>query len=207
MFFIIRRRGEVGALVLLAVGLAAIEPFYHFVGGYGHCLTLLWVIGSGTALAFHNLPTLRTRWPRLSDRHIRRVAAALTVAGMLFMVGRYFATKGQIYELQFGLFLALFLFALLFALGGISAHFGVSATFGILAGYSYSLYLIHHTLLDLVWTTHPSLEGSPIAFWSMILLCNFAAIAFWWLFERHHRQLARLARGWLARRRAAALAS
>src|SRR5690606_13013877 len=73
MFFIVRRGGEIGAFGLLALALVAIEPLYHFVGGFGQCLTMLWIVGSGAALLFHRFPALRARWPRLADARVRRV--------------------------------------------------------------------------------------------------------------------------------------
>ena len=83
---------------------------------------------------------------------------------------------------------------------------GPAGLIGFIAAYSYSLYLIHHTILELVWVKRPDLVGSEAAFWAMIAICNLAAILFWWAFERHHRQLAQAARGWLARRRTAFIA-
>jgi peptidoglycan/LPS O-acetylase OafA/YrhL len=206
MFFVVRRGGEIGALGLLALALVAIEPFYHFIGGFGQCLTILWIIGSGAAFLFHRFPELRARWPRLADGRVRLIAGGLAAAAVVFMAGRFFATKGQIYELQFGLFLALFLFGLLFALSGVRQT-GPAALIGFIAGYSYSLYLLHHTVLELVAVKRPDLIGSHAAFWAMIVVCNLVSIVFWWLFERHHRQLARAARSWLARRRTTVLAS
>ena len=206
MFFIVRRGGEIGALGLLALAVAAIEPFYHFVGGYDHCLTMLWIVGSGMAFLFHRFPSVRARWPRLADGRVRRAAGAVAIAALVSMAGRLFANGVHANELQFGLFLALFLFGVLFALSGRHASGVLPAAIGFVAGYSYSLYLIHHTLLDLVWNRRPDLAGNALAFWSMILLCNLAAIGFWWVFERHHRTLARSARAWLARRRTTVLA-
>ncbi|MBX6369348.1 MAG: acyltransferase [Rhodospirillales bacterium] len=206
MFFIVRRGGEIGALGLIALAVVAIEPLYHFVGGFGQCLTMLWIVGSGAALLFHRFPKLRARWPRLADARLRRVSAALAGAAIVFMAGRFFATRGEVYELQFGLFLALFVFGVLFSLSGVRIGGGGAAAVGFLAAYSYSLYLIHHSLLDVVWVERPDFVGDPLAFWAMILVCNLAAIAFWWLFERHHRALSRLARGRLRRRRAAVVA-
>jgi peptidoglycan/LPS O-acetylase OafA/YrhL len=206
MFFVVRRGGEIGALGLLALALVAIEPFYHFVGGYDNCLTILWIIGSGMAFLFHRFPALRARWPRLADGRVRGLAAGVALAGVVCMAARVFANGGHANELQFGLFLALFLFGVLFALSGMRAEGAVPTLFGFLAAYSYSLYLIHHTLLDLVWVRRPDLAGDKLAFWAMILVCNLASILFWWAFERHHRALARLARGRLARRRATVVA-
>jgi peptidoglycan/LPS O-acetylase OafA/YrhL len=206
MFFIVRRGGEIGAFGLLALAVAAIEPFYHFVGGYDHCLTMLWVAGSAMAFLFHRFPALRARWPRLADTRLRQLAGGLALAGLLCMVTRVFANGGHFTELQFGLFLALSVFGVLFALSGVRAKGALPASLGFLAGYSYSLYLIHHSLLDFILVRRPDLVGDRLAFWGAILFCNLAAIVFWWAFERHHRALARLARGWLARRRAAVLA-
>jgi peptidoglycan/LPS O-acetylase OafA/YrhL len=210
MFFVVRRGGEISRIGLLALCLVSIEPLYHFVGGYGQCLTMVWLIGSGMAIAFHSLPALRARWPRLGDDRVRRMAAIAAAAGLIFMLARIAAkphlvtVRGGLYELQFSVFLAMLIFGGLLALTGIRRA-GPAALVGFVAGYSYSLYLIHHSIVELFWVKRPDLVGSHAAFWMVIVVCNLAAIVFWWAFERHHRQLAKGARAWLARRRSAVL--
>jgi peptidoglycan/LPS O-acetylase OafA/YrhL len=211
MFFVVRRGSEIGALGLVALLLVAVEPLYHVVGGHGQCLTLLWAVGAGAALFFHRLPSLRARFPRFSEARVRAIGGTVAAAGLVFMAARVAANPrlvgapGAIYELQFGLFLAMLVFGALFFLAGRPHHAGVAGPTAFLAGYSYSLYLIHSTILEVVWVERPDLVGSHVAFWALILLCNLAAIAFWWAFERHHRQMAKAARAWLARRRSEAL--
>jgi peptidoglycan/LPS O-acetylase OafA/YrhL len=210
MFFIVRRGGEISRLGLLALCLVSIEPLYHLVGGYGQCLTMVWLVGSAMAFVFHSLPALRARWPRLGDDRLRRFAAMAALAGIVFMAGRIAGKpqlvmeRGALYELQFAVFLAMLIFGALFALTGVRRA-GPAAIVGFIAGYSYSLYLIHHSIVELLWVKRPDLIGSHAAFWGVIVLSNLAAIVFWWAFERHHRQMAKAARAWLARRRSEAL--
>jgi peptidoglycan/LPS O-acetylase OafA/YrhL len=185
-------------LFLVFVG---VEPFYHFIGGYASCLTMMWLIGMGAAIFFHRLPALRVRMPFLTERRIYRLGLAAVPVGLVLMAGRLFANKYVIYELQLGLFLGLTIFGLLFALGQVKVvRGGLLARFcGALAAYSYSLYLTHHSILEFFHVRHPEWVGSLTAFWALILLSNLVAIAFWWAFERHHRQLARWARAHLPR--------
>jgi peptidoglycan/LPS O-acetylase OafA/YrhL len=210
MFFVVRRGGEISRFGVLALCLAAIEPLYHFVGGYGQCLTMLWLIGCVMAFLFHALPTLRRRWSRLGDDHLQRFGIIVALAAIVFMGARIAANPrlvtvpGAIYELQFGLFLAMLLFGVMLAFSGLRRP-GPAMLVGFVAGYSYSLYLIHHSIVELLWVKRQDLIGSQAAFWLVILVSNLAAIAFWWAFERHHRQMAKAARAWLARRRAAVL--
>jgi peptidoglycan/LPS O-acetylase OafA/YrhL len=117
---------------------------------------------------------------------------------------RLMTVPGAIYELQFGLFMALLLFGLMFAFSGLRRA-GPQTLVGFVAGYSYSLYLIHHSIVELLWVKRQDLIGSHAAFWGLIVVSNLAAIVFWWAFERHHRQMAKAARAWLARRRSAVL--
>ena len=99
-------------------------------------------------------------------------------------------------EFQFGLFLAVLVFALFFALGFARLRVapGLERVVGFVAGYSYSLYLVHHTLVEFLAIHYPDRQNSPTMFWAAIAAANLLAVVFWYLFERHHRQLARWAK-------------
>jgi peptidoglycan/LPS O-acetylase OafA/YrhL len=59
-----------------------------------------------------------------------------------------------------------------------------------LANYSYSLYLTHLTIFWFAFVRFPGHEDDSRLFWLAIATANAVAIAFWWLFERHHRRIA-----------------
>jgi peptidoglycan/LPS O-acetylase OafA/YrhL len=185
--------GWAGALVL---GVVAIEPVYHFVGGYDHCLTMLWVLGMGASLLLIRLRAMAAARPDVASPRLLRIALAVAGAASLAIVGRLFANKFAVAEFQFGLFLALLVFALFFALGfaRLQVAPGLERVIAFVAGYSYSLYLVHHTLVEFLAIHYPDRQDSPAMFWIAIAAANLLAVVFWYLFERHHRQLARWAK-------------
>ena len=197
------RRGRLGLAGGLVLAFVAGEPLYHLVGGYDECLTALWIVGFAASLLFLRLPALAARDKRLTLAGWRRLWLAAASAGALAMAVRLFANGFEIAELQFSLFLATALFGSFFALGTWrgAVPAAVERLVGFLAGYSYSLYLTHYTLLEFLRVRFPGAPNDPGAFWLAILAANLLAIAFWWLFERHHRRLADWAKTWLVRHR------
>jgi peptidoglycan/LPS O-acetylase OafA/YrhL len=107
---------------------------------------------------------------------------------------RLFVNGLTVYELQLGLYLALFLFLAHHVIGasGIKVGAAVAAVPRFVADFSYSLYLTHFTLLVLLATmVSDGRLSRNAALWICLVGANGLAIAFWALFERHHRALAR----------------
>ncbi|HZS84587.1 MAG TPA: acyltransferase [Stellaceae bacterium] len=196
------RRGRLGRGAMLALGFAAIEPAYHFVGGYDECLTLLWIAGMGASLLFWNLPALARRWPALDGRRLHRAALIVAAAAAVSIIGRLFSNRSELLEFQIGLFIGVLLFALLIALGFVQNRIPriVVRLVGFIAGYSYSLYLTHHTLLEFLAIRFGDRHGSAAMFWLVVIAANGLAMVFWVLFERHYKRLARSLKDRLARR-------
>ncbi len=189
----------VGVMVLGAV---AIEPLYYVIGGYDNCLGLLWLIGMAVSLLFVHLPKWQAgkAW-RVTEGRWRIYCLAACALSVFFMFGRIVAIHledkgGSFVELQFALFLAVALFSVLFALGTVEkVPRPLARAASFVAGYSYSLYLIHMTLLVYIYLRYPGHDNDPRFFWYGIAVSNIAAIIFWWLFERHYRKLAVLMKG------------
>jgi peptidoglycan/LPS O-acetylase OafA/YrhL len=192
-----------GALGILALVLVAIEPLYYLVGGFDQCLGLLWLIGMAASILYLRLPQIAEQFPQFDESRRRRLFLIVAGAALLAMAGRLFANHAVITELQFGVFLAIFLFALLFACGASRRIVpkAVERSVGFVAGYSYSLYLTHHTILEFLSIRLSGVVGNAAIFWIAIAASNVVAIGFWYLFERHHRHLARILRDSLAKRR------
>lgn len=192
------RFGLIGGIVL---GLVAIEPLYHFVGGYDSCLSMLWVIGLMASAAFLSFPQFTPSLTQLDWNHFHRMCLIVGGASVAAMAARLFGNHFNVAELQFGVFLAAAVFALLFAFGGWRRAIPrqLERVCAFLAGYSYSLYLTHYTVIEFLNVKFPGHRHDPHFFWLAILSSNVVAIAFWWLFERHHRHIARLAKSWLAK--------
>jgi peptidoglycan/LPS O-acetylase OafA/YrhL len=190
-----------GILILAAVG---VVPLYNAMGGVGQCLSFVWAIGAAAAwvqdrLMRHGGPAAligRRRWAR-------GVAGLLAISALL-MVGRLQATDARIYDLQFALFAGGVLFGGFFLLGlaPITVPRIVSRSIDRIADYSYSLYLIHYTVLIWFAVHRPSASHyDPATYWAVFAISNGAAWIFWFLFERHYHWLATRAKGLLDRRR------
>jgi peptidoglycan/LPS O-acetylase OafA/YrhL len=193
------RPGRLGPAAILFLAFAAIEPLYHFVGGYGRCLSMLWVVGLGASWLLVNLPRLQARDLLPPKPRLFRISAAVAIAGVFFMAGRLVSNRFETREFQFSLFLALTLFGILFALGYVRTRVprAMGWVVGFLAAYSYSLYLTHHTILEYASVKRPDLIGHAGSFWLMVVVANMLAIVFWFLFERHYRLLARVIKAYI----------
>ncbi|HTI85167.1 MAG TPA: acyltransferase [Alphaproteobacteria bacterium] len=181
------------------VAFAAIEPFYYFVGGVNECMSVLWVIGMGMSLFFLRLPRIMNSVPTMNAQHWSRGFLLLALFGMLCMAVR-FVRITYVSELQFGVFLALALFGLLFALATAHVPAWFEKSIAWMANYSYSLYLTHLPILTLFVFWFPERRWDPMLLVSAIVASNVFAILFAYLFERHHRRLAKWLNG-LGRRR------
>src|SRR5262249_11923104 len=110
---------------------------------------------------------------------------ALTSALLLLASYRLVAVQGNFYDLPFALLLAT---SLVFALRVVENWKwveGTEAPITFFAGYSYTLYLTHYTVM----TAMRSLDGMALVL-TVTAAANLLAIAMWWLFERHHRAVA-----------------
>ncbi len=195
----LRNRREWTLKQIAVLACVAIVPFYFLVGGVDNCLTLLWITGMGVSLIFINMPKWAEflRWPFADGRWARR-CAILSGFGVLCMACRLVALKleghpGEFVELQFSVFLAVAIFSMLFALASVQRvpRMIVKGT-KFFAGYSYSLYLTHATVIIYIYLRFPGHQHDPRFFWYSIAASNVLAIAFWWVFERHYQKVAAL---------------
>jgi peptidoglycan/LPS O-acetylase OafA/YrhL len=190
-----------GAFGFVVLALVAIEPVYYIVGGYDQCLGLLWLVGMAASILYLRLPQIAERLPQFDDARWLRLFLVVAGAGLVAMAARLFANHVEITELQFGVFLAIFIFALLFACGA-SRYVvpkWIERGIGFIAGYSYSLYLTHHTILEFLSVRLSGEMSERALFWTGVASSNVVAIGFWYLFERHHRHLARMCKDFLVK--------
>ena len=176
-----------------------IVPGYHLIGGFGECLTALWLVGMGFSICFVHGGT--TGWSNV-DKYKRSILVLIGIFGLL-LIGRLVATNFRIYDLQTGFFLGSVLFLILFLCGakgiGVPSRAARCAKFA--AGYSYSLYLVHNTFVVVVSLMYPNMSHNGTIFSVAVLGSNVVAIVFWWLFERHYKTLSCWVRGVLNRMR------
>lgn len=184
---------------IVLLGFLSVVPFYYLIGGQIDCLTLLWLIGLGASVTFIN----SGKWLALPPTRAWFYSAIILLAAIVSMVGRLFSHKFDygnfnFWELQFGVFVAIALFAPLLGLASVQkvpALLKKTATF--FSSYSYSLYLIHIPIILCLYISFPHHDSDVAFFWIATSVAHVVAIAFWWLFERHYRTLAK----WLKTRR------
>lgn len=203
-FFTLRGRSITwrGLAILAVLG---VVPVYNAMGGVGDCLSFVWALGAGVALGRHRF----CRWAAvrggvLRSRRAAVISALAVVAFAAMLGGRAYVTDFRVYDLQFAIFAGGILFGTLFLLGfepfTLPAPVRRGADF--LADYSYSLYLIHFTILIFIAVHRPSADlDDPLMFVAVLGVANLAALLFWFLFERHYPVLTAAARSALDRRR------
>jgi len=193
LFLVVRGRAGRTAAGVAFAGFLAIEPAYHFVGGYGQCLTMIWVIGMLLAICDGRIGAgVAALWADAGRGRLLLAGAVVVLAAMTAM--RLIVNGLKVYELQFGLYLCLLLFLVHHIVGAAGTRLPdrVAAVPRFVADFSYSLYLTHFTLIVLLSTfvADGRLTGDA-AFWICLAGANGLAILFWYLFERHHRALTR----------------
>lgn len=203
-FFTLRGR-SLTTKSLLILGVLGAVPIYNAIGGVGDCLSFVWALGACVAWLWHRL----CHWTAARGGVMRNSRLALLCAfGILFSAillgGRLLATDFRIYDLQFATFAAGILFGTLFLLG--FAPFTLPSRFrraiDFVADYSYSLYLIHFTVLIFLAVRYPSGgDYDPAMFLGVLVGANLCAVLFWFVFERHYHALAQSAKAALDRRR------
>jgi peptidoglycan/LPS O-acetylase OafA/YrhL len=202
-FFVARTR-RLAARDILILAAVGVVPLYNAMGGVGQCLSFVWMLGAGAAALQDRL--MRRGGPAALPGRRRWTlgTAGLVLISALLLAGRLLATGGKVYDLQFAIFAAGVLFGGFFLLGlaPIAVPRLVSRAIDRIADYSYSLYLIHYTVLIWFVVHRPAPDHyDPATFVEIFLIANAAAWVFWFLFERHYHRLAGLAKSLLDRRR------
>jgi peptidoglycan/LPS O-acetylase OafA/YrhL len=197
-----RGRPSWGTQALTAVALFAVV--YHAATGYGQCLSLFWVIGALGPWAVDADRKLQRRFG-LSDKRTLGLIAAWIGLCVALIVLRGLSRKLDFYAFQLGLFLAGLLIGLVWLTGRINIDFSplLSSVARSIAKQTYALYLTHNAVL----TYYISLYGAKLTLWEglgLVVACNVVAVPFYWLFDRHHKVVARWARSlqwpaWLLR--------
>lgn len=149
---------------------AFIAAFNFTVG----VLAFTWTLGALGALLFARLP--RAPWLLIS-------------IGLISLAGyRYAISTDQFYDLSVNLLVGAAFVAALKAVENWQLPSLVSSIGAGMAAFSYTLYLIHY----------PFKYITPG--WQAIVWANVVAVVFWWLFERHHKAIARRLKAIISRR-------
>lgn len=159
-----------------------------FAGG-GKCLTLIWLLGA----AFGGM------WIALKRNQcgaMQPAGALLLLFGATSLAGRILKVPFDPFDLQTAALIGCCLFGVSFLLEGLRERKVLRQAGTIASSYSYSLYLVHNTVLIIVFES--SSGPSLWTYFGAIISAHIAAIAIYFLFERHYRRVSLMIRPALA---------
>ena len=186
-FFGLMLRERLGLLWPASLALVAVPVVvWNAAAGGGNGLSLVWLAGATGGYVWTNA------WHR-SPRKLQ-IGSAVLLMGLACLVGRGWKTGWNFQDLGMAVC------EVLVILGGLSVLEGLRtlpralrSACGFVASYSYSLYLIHNTILVVVWYLLPKVPGAIVI---AIVAAHVAAFGLYLLFERHYRRVG----AWLKQR-------
>lgn len=184
------RLGRVSSTLLGAIALPVVA--WNAAAGGGNGLSLVWLIGAAGSYMW------ASGWRR--GGHRVQVGAVVLFVAAACLLGRGLKTGWNFQDAGMAICETLCLLGALSIMEGIPAlPRGVRAACTFLASYSYSLYLIHNTVL--VVFSRPALASAlgAAAFPAALLAAHVLAFVLYLLFERRYRHVG----AWLKRRRMA----
>lgn len=167
---------------LLAVALPVFV--WNAAAGGGKSLTLIWLLGAIAGYLFH-------AWRAHGYPNIRFVGTVLLGFGLIALIGRAGKVGFQPYDFQTATLMAMVMFgvlALLMCVRGVPGVLRGSVNF--LASYSYSLYLIHNTVLIIV-LENVRVESPWLHVAIAVVAAHGCAYMLYVAFERHYRIVGR----------------
>jgi peptidoglycan/LPS O-acetylase OafA/YrhL len=184
-FFCLLKREKIDRVVGLALAAIALPVFiWNAAAGGGKSLSLIWLLGAVAGYLFH-------LWRANGYANIRTVATAVTVFGTVALIGRAGKIGFVPFDFQTATLIAMVMFGLLGLLMCVQrAPPVLRGSVNFLASYSYSLYLIHNTVLILVLEqvrTENAWTHVAIA----VIAAHCCAYLLYLAFERHYRVVGR----------------
>ncbi len=145
---------------ILLLVLLSIVPVYNLVGGRGGALSLYWVFGMCISLflPYYKKLTISVRW---------KVIFALM---LLFLSIIRQAVIISAYDVTFALILALLMLVSIDLINHVEIKKKISSIIRFFASYSFTLYLIHYSILDLVKIHYSNHHPYIIFFFSFIFI-------------------------------------
>jgi peptidoglycan/LPS O-acetylase OafA/YrhL len=184
-FFCVLKRERINQLLGVAlVAVAAPVLIWNAAAGGGKSLSLIWLMGAIAGYLFH-------LWRANGYANIRGVATAVTAFSVISLAGRAGKVGFQPFDLQTALLMAMIMFgllALLISIQRVPAPLRGSVKF--LASYSYSLYLIHNTVLIIVLEHVPYISHGERPWVNVtiaVVAAHCCAYLLYLTFERHYR--------------------
>ena len=182
LYVFVKRTAKLTPPLSAALAVAALPVMYHAATGWGECLSLVWLLGVLGSRWFHR----QAQSPRTGA-----VLALMAIASTLLTL-RLLSRGGELYDLQKALFLGVLV------LGGLQLSARaewlgsrlVRAPAAFFANTSYALYLTHNVIVG--WAVmHFGKALSTAQLFGVIVACQLCAWTFWWMFDRHHKSVAR----------------
>jgi peptidoglycan/LPS O-acetylase OafA/YrhL len=165
------------ALALVSVPVV----IWNAADGAGKSLSLVWIVGgmAGFLVVAMGADSKAAR--------SRTLAICLLLFGAAALAARIVKVGFDPYDLQTAFLMIVMFFAIFLRLNQAATVWSLPATLAkFFASYSYSLYLVHNTVLVIVFE---NTAGLPKA-WSIgigVVLAHAAALAIYHSFEKHHR--------------------
>jgi peptidoglycan/LPS O-acetylase OafA/YrhL len=167
--------------VLAAAALCAPVAIWNAAAGGGKSLSLIWLIGALVGYLFHSLQ-LAKRATTL------RAAAIMALTGSLIALPGHSLKAGfHPFDVQTALLIAIAMFSTLLLCMSLHIRLGQLPMF--LASYSYSLYLLHNTVL-VVLVDRLQFHSRTINVVVAVACAHLCAFVFYLSVERHYRSIA-----------------
>lgn len=184
-FFCVLNREKLDRLLGFALAAIALPVLiWNAAAGGGKSLSLIWLLGAIAGYLFH-------LWRASGYANIRSVATVTSLFGAIALIGRAGKIGFHPFDFQTATLMAMIMFgvlALMMCVKSTSATLRGSVNF--LASYSYSLYLIHNTVLIIVLENIRTQSA-----WTHVAIAVIAAHSCSYLlyvaFERHYRLVGR----------------
>lgn len=181
VFCVIQKERIRGGYVLLLALISVPVVIWNAADGAGKSLSLVWLVGgmAGFLVVYMGVDSTAAR--------SKKLAGLIVACGAAAFCARLFKHGFDPYDLQtaflmitifFGIFLRLNQAQTVWKIPGALAKFGAS--------YSYSLYLVHNTVLVVVFESTHNLP-KPLAIAIGVVLAHAVALLVYHLFEKHHR--------------------
>lgn len=189
-FFGLAMRERLGLLLSSLLGLVALPVVvWNAAAGGGNGLSLVWLIGAAAAYVWIG------GWHR--SPHKLQIGMVVLLTAGVCLLGRGVKTGWNFQDLGMILCEALVLLAGLSVMEGVrTLPRGLRGACTFLASYSYSLYLVHNTVLVVIRRSLSDVLGAatlPVA----LLAAHAAAFVLYVLFERHYRQVGLWLKRWI----------
>jgi peptidoglycan/LPS O-acetylase OafA/YrhL len=183
--FCVLKRERIDRWLGAALVAVAVPMFiWNAAAGGGKSLSLIWLLGAIAGYLFHV-------WRANGYANIRSVATMVTLFATIALIGRSGKVGFHPYDFQTATLLAMVMFGVLALLNCVKSVPGVlRQSVNFLASYSYSLYLIHNTVLILV-LEHVRTESAWAHVAIAVIAAHGCAYLLYVTFERHYRIVGR----------------